>query len=444
MTEPPRHPRNPAPPSPGTPPADPNGETVLIDSPAASADAPPPWWHWVIDRNPLFLLSGVSMFAGCFAISRAIHADSENPKALLMLLGLLGLLNLYELMVIALGLLLARSAALVRDARHLLGLALLLMIDLGFVYHESATASLTAGVAIGAAATVLGLIKTVALTRGVGVRLSPLVTGLVGLDLGAVFFMPVVMRWIAGDGFVSPGAMLRVFCGVGLLVALHALPGTWSRSIAAPHRDFRQLQSLVHGGAVLLPALSAIAHAGVGPWVYGTGYLAAYVSPVLLGLAVVIGRQLVLMGSRRVASGSALVLVSAGVAAALPSPEMLVGLIDGPVDVYVSPLRGALLAAAGIVFWLALRDRKVLLFGAACAAAGLAVLGHTVQAMLHRLVRWLDAALVLVLDIIPRSQFEWGVLGVTCAFLLLALGAAASLWRHKRGGPCISGASHSA
>ena len=193
---------------------DPNGETVLIDSPAGEMKVQPPWWCWIIDRNPLFLLSGLSMFAGCFAISRSIHADPENPRGLLMLVGLLVVLNLYELMVIALGLVL-RAALRWRDARHLLGLALLLMIDLGFVYHESATASLSAGVAIGAAATVLGLIKQSHDAR-LGVRLTAWAVGLVGLDLGAVFFMPVVMRWIAGDGFVSPGAMMGVFGASGL------------------------------------------------------------------------------------------------------------------------------------------------------------------------------------------------------------------------------------
>ncbi|MEM9414700.1 MAG: hypothetical protein AAGA29_04375 [Planctomycetota bacterium] len=415
----------------GPPLPDPNGETVLIASPGAAAP-PPPWWHWVVDRNPLFLLSGVSMFAGCFAISRAIHADPENPKALLMLLGLLGLLNLYELMVIALGLLLARSAALVRDARHLLGLALLLMIDLGFVYHESATASLSAGVAIGAVATLLGLIKTIALTRGVGVRLSALATGLVGLDLASVFFMPVVMRWIAGDGFVSPGAMMGVFSCVGVLVALHALPKLWSRSTAAPHCDFRQLQALVHGGVVFLPVLSAIAHAGVGPWVYGTGYLPAYVSPVLLGLAVVMGRQLALMGSTRVATAMACVLVGAGVAAACPSPTALVAMVDGPIGFHISPLRGALVVSAAIVLWLALRSRAWALTGVTAALVGLAFLGHTPRTMGHRFVRLARAAWELLVDVIPSSQLEWGVFGVGCAFLLLLLGAGASLWRHRR------------
>ncbi|MFI4861540.1 MAG: hypothetical protein ACIAXF_12775 [Phycisphaerales bacterium JB063] len=420
------------------PPADPNGETVLIDSPGEPPTSPAPLWHWIIDRNPLFLLSGVSMFAGCFAISRFIHADAENPKALLLLLGLLGLLNLYELMVIALGLLLARSAALVRDARHLLGLALLLMIDLGFVYHESATASLTAGVAIGVVASLLGLIKTLALTRGVGVRLSPAATTLVGLDLAAVFLMPVVMRWIAGDGFVSPSAMLGVFAGVGALVALHALPGTWSHCSAAPHRDFRQLQSLVHTGVVFLPVLSAIAHAGVGPWVYGTGYLSAYVSPVLLGLAVVTGRQLVQLGSRRVATGTALVLVSAGLAAALPAPPSLVGLIDVPINLYVSPLRLALVASAGIVLWLALRDRVWWMHLVALGLLGCALLGHTPLAMLHRAARGLRSGWDLLRDVTPDSQLEWGVLGVGSAFVLLAMGAAVSLWRYRRTARAIS------
>lgn len=411
---------------------DPNGETVLIDSPSADLIDRPPWWRWVVDRNPLFLMSGVCMFAGCFAISRAIHADPDNPKALAMLLGLLAVLNLYELMVIALGLVLSRSRALVRDARHLLGLALLLMIDVGFVYHESATASLLAGVVIGAVATALGLVKAVAITRGVGVRLSMPAMSLVGLDLGAVFFLPVIMRWIAGDGFVSPGAMLGVFSAAGLLIAMHAVPGVWVRSVRSAGTDLHQLQRLARGAVLVLPVASAVAHVAVGPWVYGTGYTAAYMSPLLLGLAVVVGRQLALLGAAQAATRSALVLACAAVASTLRVPDTLVGMFDGPVDVYISPLRGALLVSAGVVLWLAFRDRRISLHGVSVSAAGLAALGHTPWVMLVRLGRGLAAVWEGVLAVVPQSQLEWGVLGVGGAFTLLIGGAALSWWRHRQ------------
>lgn len=421
---------------------DPNGETVIIDSPleadaaGSSSGVSPtqPWWSWIVDRNPLFLLSGISMFAGCFAISRAIHAEPDDPQALWMLLGLLGVLNLYELMVIALGLLLSRSAALVRDARHLLGLALLLMIDVGFVYHESATASLTAGVIIGAAAAALGLAKTYAITRGVGVRLSHAALGLIGADLAAVFFLPVVMRWIAGDGFVSPGAMLGVFSAMGLLIALHALPSVWVRSMHAAGADRRQLQQLVRGGVLLLPVLSAVAHVAVGPWVYGTGYTSAYLAPLLLGLAVVVARQMALAGWAESAAGTAGVLAAAAVVSTLRVPGEMIGLVEWPVDVYVSPLRGALLASAGLAVWLALRHGAWKGYAGGGLCVMFATLGHTPRAMVDRVGYVAQEGWDLVRGMTPSSQLEWGVLGVGCAFLLLALGAAMSLWRHRRGG----------
>lgn len=415
---------------------DPNGETQVLDSPAppepTRASPPPPWWHLLVDRNPLFLLSGISMFAGCYAASRAIHADPDHPEALPLLLGLLAVLNLYELMVIGLGLLLSRSATLVRDTRHLLGLALLLMVDVGFIYHESATASLPVGVMIGGAATLLGLCKAVLITRGLGVRLRPMVTGLVGLDLAAVYFLPVVMRWIAGDGFVSPGAMLGVFCVMGLLIALHALPLRWGTIQADPRNDYLQLQQLVRGGVVLLPALSAIAHVAVGPWVYGTGYTGAYLAPLLLGLAVVMGRQLAVAGDANTASRSAVVLTAAAVASTLRSPDTMIALIDAPLDVYASPLRGALLLSAAVIAWLGWRHRQWRYPMVSVVLLGLAMLGHTAHAMLQRTERLARETWELLRGIIPDSQLEWGVFGVGFAFLLLACGAAVSLWQHRR------------
>lgn len=419
-------------------PPDPNGETQVLDAPAPAVSqpvsAPPPWWHLLIDRNPLFLLSGISMFAGCYAASRAIRADPENPDALPLLLGLLGVLNLYELMVIGLGLLLSRSATLVRDTRHLLGLAVLLMVDVGFIYHESAVASLPVGVMIGGAATVLGLGKAVLITRGLGVRLRPMVVGLVGIDLAAVYFLPVTMRWIAGDGFVSPGAMLGVFCVMGLLIALHALPLRWGTIRADKRGDYLQLQQLVRGGVVLLPAMSAIAHVAVGPWVYGTGYSGAYLAPLLLGLAVVMGRQLAAAGDAKTASRSALVLAGAAVASTLSSPETMIALLHGPVDVYASPMRGTLLATMAVVAWLGWRHRQWRYFLIAGAALVIALLGHTPAAIHRRVARIVRDAWALLRDIIPESQLEWGVFGVGCAFLLLACGAALSLWQHRRHG----------
>ena len=49
--------------------------------------------------------------------------------------------------------------------------------------------------------------------------------------------------------------------GVGLVVALHALPGTWFRYREASSAEQRQLQRLVSIGLTALPVLSLVGHA---------------------------------------------------------------------------------------------------------------------------------------------------------------------------------------
>ena len=45
-----------------------------IDLAVDDVDLKPSRWRWIIDRNPLFLISGVCMLGGCFLVSGAIHA----------------------------------------------------------------------------------------------------------------------------------------------------------------------------------------------------------------------------------------------------------------------------------------------------------------------------------------------------------------------------------
>ena len=183
-------------------------------------------WLWLIDRNPLFLISGVCMLGGCYLVSGAIHAydpaEVGEGTLLIMLVALLAILNVYEFAVIWLGLALSRSKTLVRDTRHLLGLALLLLVDAAFVYNETSIFKPEIGGLIAAAAAVLALIKAGWITRSLGIRPTRQRGG-GGLDQSfcdvcrARHRSAAGQRWLpqsatGDDGVVWPGRGRRGVC----------------------------------------------------------------------------------------------------------------------------------------------------------------------------------------------------------------------------------------
>jgi len=231
----------------------------------------PRQWRWIVDRNPLFLISGVCMLGGCFLVSGAIHAydpaEVGEWAALLMLIALLAVLNLYEFAVIWLGLALSRTQALVRDARHLLGLALLLLIDAAFVYNETSIFKPEIGGVIAAAATALALLKAWWITRSLGIRPTRSAIAAGSISLALMYALPVVVRLMAHDGFLSQPMAMLVWCGLGAALAAYALPLHWVRFSPADNADQAQLQRLVVGGLIALPMISLIGHAAALLWV---------------------------------------------------------------------------------------------------------------------------------------------------------------------------------
>jgi hypothetical protein len=396
-----------------------------------------PWWRWIIDRNPMFLISGVFMLAGCFLVSQHIHAvdpaEVGETNIAFMLVGLLVVLNVYEFAVIGLGLALAKTRTLVRDARHLLGLALLLLIDAAFVYTESGIASPGVGVAIAAVATALAVVKVGLVLRSLRVYASWPAKTVSTLALGAMYGMPVIVRSIAADGFLTQPYAMAVWCGLGLVVALYALPLGWVRFGVAYSTDHRQLQRLVAGGLIVLPVVSLIGHAAAALWVYENAFEPAMLSPVLLGLAAVMLRHHCALGGGRPTAHAATLVVASAVVASLMPGESLIAESSRYTWVAFSPLRGVLLVAPLLLawgWWVGGRRPAGLCNVALPWLA--AALGHTPIAMLANtrwLIRWgYDWAVAFL----PTNRLQWGALAIAVAFGCLALGGAVSWLRRSR------------
>src|SRR6266699_1904355 len=101
------------------------------DSPRPMRRAGGPLLRLIVDRNPFFLLSAVSMFAGVRVILAA--------------------LNLYEALVIGLALFLITRRDQRRDGWILLSIEALFLVDLTLLNSELFTANLRWGTAINAA-----------------------------------------------------------------------------------------------------------------------------------------------------------------------------------------------------------------------------------------------------------------------------------------------------
>lgn len=405
-------------------------ETIDLVVPEATR---PSRWLWLIDRNPLFLISGVFMLGGCYLVSGAIHAFdpavvTEGP-VLLMLIALLVVLNTYEFAVIWLGLVLSRNHALVRDSRHLLGLALLLLVDASFVYNETSIFNPIAGSLIVAIAASLALVKAWWIVRCLGIRLTRMATVVIAMSLVMMYAMPLIVRLIAHDGFLSRPSAMLVWCGIGGVTAMYAMPLRWASLRDCDNADQRQLQRLVVGGLIAMPLISLIAHASALLWVYENAFAPSMLSPLLLGLATILLRQHEHLGGQAASAKAAAIVVACSVVPCLLPASDLTFESQTYSWLAFSPLRGVLLVSPLVLLWgWWISGRSVLGAAVGVLPWAFAVLGHTPRAMLAHL-RWLTES---TSSLLPRTQLQWGALAIIAAFACLVVGGLISLLRVRQ------------
>jgi hypothetical protein len=391
-------------------------------------------WDWIIDRNPLFLISGVCMLCGCFMVSTAIHtydpADYGDGPVLLMLVALLAVLNVYEFAVIWLGIKLSRTQTLIRDTRHLLGLALLLIIDAAFVYNETSIFKPEIGGIIAAVATALALAKAWWITHSLGIRPTRSAIAAVSISLTLMYALPVVVRLMAYDGFLSQPMAMLVWCGLGAALAAYALPLQWVRFARSDNADHAQLQRLVVGGLIVLPLISLIGHAAALLWVYENAFELCMLSPLLLGLAALILRQQHQLGGPAASAKAATIVTACAIVPCLLPAESLT--LESTYSwLAISPLRGVLLACPAVLAWAWWLNGRSVFSGIIAVLPWLfAALGHTPSAMIKHARWFIDTTSAML----PRTQLQWGALAITAAFICLICGGLIS-WRRRSDEP---------
>ena len=365
-----------------------------------------PWWHWIVEYNPFYLLSAVAMLAGVGALS---NTTTWEPVPLSRLLPLLATLQAYEVACLAVGVWLFRTLGPRRDALQLLALVALFAVDVSFLMSEIATAHLGVGVAVAGGLLALAVAKAAIVLAIVRPRLTPaaVVVGMAGLV--ALHAVPPLLTRLDGEGGgVTTATFYALWWLIGLSPLLHDLAswawrGTWGE------RDGRWWPRLV----AATPWASLAVHLGVLHYVYDRPFLAAHAAPLLIGLAVLLRH-----------GGPMPLRVLLPVAAALVS-------WNSPAQLEVGPVDSATIS--GVAAWLALAyvtlPRLVPYFAAVAVVAGLwRAFGPSASQVMAGLRATFDTAVALV----PRSQRAWGVVGVAAAFVLLAAGVAMSLLRRDR------------
>jgi hypothetical protein len=359
-------------------------EVFMVDLPAQRQSL----FRFLADYNPFYLLSAMCMLFGVFALNDSLD---WSPLPIGNLLRMIITLNLYEGMLIALAIVLVNTLVLA-----------------------------AAGV------------KVTLVFRAAGI---PLLDGrftFVLMQLAVLFAVPGIFGIIAQrhDNYLHP---LAIYCGwwlAGVLPVAYAL-------IVGPSDIFRSRHDGRGGGVELivsrvllvLPMLSLIAHLCLANWVYKVTFHPLNLSPLLLGLAVAVGRSDQHATTAGWRMRMQLVLPFAAVAfSAIRFPQAMVFTFAG---VYVSPLRIAL-AGATLVYldglWM---HRHVYFAFGACVWMTLLGMGHSVKTMNANSADLARNSADSLSRLMPRTLMEWGVISIGAAFVLLALGAMLSLLRRE-------------
>ncbi len=382
-----------------------------LAAPDPQEPARPSWVRrFIVDYNPFFLLSAMSMLAGSLALTNSL---SWSPVPLRRILSLTLAVNFYELLLVALGLFLIVRRNARRDGSILLILEAFFLVDVAFLNSELFTISPWVGLLVNALVFILVALKLATIFIVLRIPLvSPLI-GVIALELLALFALPGLLKLEAtlSGGRLTPLMMYGIWWAVFIVGVLTI--GSL-RTCAAQGRLewFAPLVSL-------LACVSLIAHAGTGQWVYDTHFWGANLAP-MLALAAFLTLQ--------------------------PSPTRPVGFLfalaavfasashDRTLNLYVlgstvTPIHLTAMAIYLVLAWTLLRGIFLWLCGIGAVAIWVAVFGPSLATIRN----WFDAVLdwtVGIADAVrPKTQAGWGIVGVAMSFVFLVIGAVISLRR---------------
>ena len=373
---------------------------------------------FLVHRNPFYLLSALSMLAGCYALNSGLGTRTGD---LGKILALLGVLNAYEGMLIALGLYLIRRRGILRDGRTLLLLEAPFLVDLAFLNAEMGSGAARAGCLLDVIVLALALIKTAFVLHALWGRVPRRLFGFLGLELAALFFMPCVFARFEREGNVTMGQFYGAWWVIGALMVLFELQSR----LLGPDASAADsgLRLFIRRLYIVLPLASAILHLSLLHWVYRVPFVAGNLAPLLLGGAFVLGQSV--RANRSEFRMLRALMPLAAVMVTLEAPPIWHVQLGAWLD--LTP--AMLVIASGYItfvycFFLA---RAVQLLAGATTITLFWIFGPSL-AQLESAVAWARSCLLAGLQwLTDRTAIQWGLTAMGCAFGFLGIGASVSL-----------------
>ncbi|HEX4795934.1 MAG TPA: hypothetical protein VH370_19250 [Humisphaera sp.] len=370
--------------------------------------------RFLVHHNPFYLLSALCMVAACLALNTAI---SPHAGELLKVMALLGTLNLYEAILIVLGLFLIQKRGVIRDGRTLLFIEAPFLFDLMFLNAEAGSASFRYGMLLDVAVLALALIKTAIVLRVLCGRLPRHAFAYIALSLAALFLLPSGFKWIEHRGPITSVHFYFAWCGLGMLLAFWEMHGRLAGATIATEES--RVATLIRRLYTALPLASLAAHLGMLHWVYLVPVTAADLSPVVIGLAIAVGRLLPLPLATPIRVVMPLMAILWSLDSA-PALHMHLGRIQFTPALVAA---GAAYLAYVYCFFL---NRAIVLIGGAISAALFIALGPTFAQIAEATESAWQWAIHRIDDVTPKTPIQWGLTALAGAFGFLGLGAAVS------------------
>lgn len=389
---------------------------LLLGAPVAPQAGPPlpaqPGWvrRFIVDYNPFFLLSAMSMLGGSLALTNSL---SWSPINLGRILALAVAINVYELLLVALGLFLIIRRNARRDGSILLILEAFFLVDVAFLNAELFTMNPWVGLAANIVVLALVLAKLATIFLVLRIPLASPLMAVIALELVALFALPGLLKLEAtlAGGRLTPIVMYIVWWAVfGIGVAA---VGSLRSYIAQGRLTwFAPLVSLLAG-------VSLIAHAGTGQWVYDLRYWGANLAPMLaLG-------AFVLLPAAMSRPAGFLCAVAAVFASMSHDHTLRLDCLGRP----ISPVDLTALAVYLVIAWTLARSLFLWFCGAGAIAALLAVFGPSLATIKLWIESGLERTVAVADSLRPKTLTHWGVVGVVMSFVFLVIGAVISLRR---------------
>jgi hypothetical protein len=373
---------------------------------------PQPWTRFVIDYNPCFLLSAVMMLVGCRILNSALNSRVGDTSGAMWLVLTI---NVYELALLASAMLIKQLMGMRRDVGILLVVAMLFGCDITFVVGDLATANPMAGMMLSAMLAMFAVPKAWVTLDLLESPKRLRIIAMVAAMAAAITLLPAVLKLIAfpNGGRLPLPALYTAWWIAGLLPVIGgAVLNFHSR------RRLPILAAVYLGG----PYAALLLHLLACTWVFKQEYPLACYSPVLFGVAVLVGMMRHRF-ERMIVVQAEWLLMLVGLLLVINANWKLTG------SDFISPLRLTAIAALLVNAHGLYATRHWLFAATILFLVGSVVVNATYRALASA-ARGAGRFIDNTADALtPRTNMAWGILTVAGSFVLLIGGLAISLWK---------------